>query len=107
LRREEVLTVDILLGWIIVLVIILLQSGQTGATVVSGSPTTLFVTVVLTSTRGEEAFLSLARQFSPAWRMTEVHIPTCSAFSTLRRIFEALSGSGKSSSSPARGCDPV
>lgn len=30
-------------------------------------------------------------------------LPTCSAFSTLRRIFEALSGSGNSSSWPASG----
>lgn len=34
-------------------------------------------------------------------------LPTCSAFSTLRRIFEALSGNGNSSSWPASGWLPA
>lgn len=33
--------------------------------------------------------------------------PTCSAFSTLRRIFDGLSGPGKGSSVPAIGSSPV
>jgi hypothetical protein len=34
-------------------------------------------------------------------------LPTCSAFSTLRRILEGLSGSGKISSFPFSGPGPV
>jgi hypothetical protein len=42
-----------------------------------------------------------------ATQLSKQYLPTCSAFSTLRRILDALSGRGKSSSSPARGCEPV
>ena len=76
--------------------------------VVLGMPTSLFISKMLTGTGGKQAFCLLSTgRIVQGVKDGSLHSPTCSAFSTLRRILEGLSGPGKMSSCPARGPEPV
>lgn len=57
--------------------------------------------------RAEQRVLRDADECNSSMARRYVLLPTCSAFSMLRRIFEGLSGPGKRSSVPARGPVPV
>lgn len=82
------------------LIVIFLQGSESRPTVVLRAPSSLFVAKVLPSIWSEEAYCVNYASF-PITSVGAENLPTCSAFSQLRFIFDWLSGSGKVSSWPA------
>lgn len=85
----------------------ILDLSQTSAPIVVRAATALFVTELLTSTGSKEPYRRRSWISHLAMDLDKGHLPTCSAFSTLRRILEGLSGPGNTSSVPAEGPVPV